>query len=93
MVNPVSPGLIVNADDLGIHPRTLQRRLKEEGESFESIKDAVRREAALKYLRQRSLPLIQVAAALGYSETSVLSRSCYRWFAASPKKLRLELSR
>lgn len=80
------------AGALGIHPRTLQRRLKEEGESFESIKDAVRRDAALRYLRQRNLPLVQVAAALGYSETSVLSRSCYRWFSVSPRKLRNELN-
>jgi AraC-like DNA-binding protein len=78
---------------LAMHPRTLQRRLKEEGQSFEAIKDSVRREAALWYLRQRDIPLVEVAAALGYSETSVLSRSCSRWFSASPKKLREKLTR
>jgi AraC-like DNA-binding protein len=77
---------------LAMHPRTLQRRLKEEGHSFEAIKDSVRREAALWYLRQRDIPLVEVAAALGYSETSVLSRSCSRWFSASPKKLREKLT-
>jgi AraC-like DNA-binding protein len=73
---------------LGIHPRALQRRLRSEGESFEAIKDSVRREIALRYLRKSSLPLIRVARMLGYSETSALSRSCYRWFSASPKQLR-----
>jgi AraC-like DNA-binding protein len=80
------------ASALNLHPRTLQRRLREEGESFEAIRDSVRREVALRYLRQPKVPLVQVAAMLGYSETSVLSRSCYRWFAASPRQLRHELN-
>ena len=73
---------------LGMHPRTLQRRLRSEGESFESIKDSVRRDLALKYLKQSTIPLIRVAKMLGYSETSALSRSCYRWFSVSPRQLR-----
>lgn len=76
------------AAELGMHPRTLQRRLRTEGESFEAIKDSVRRDIALRYLRQPDIPLIRVAEMLGYSETSVLSRSCYRWFSASPRQLR-----
>jgi AraC-like DNA-binding protein len=74
--------------ELCMHPRTLQRRLRLEGTSFEAIKDAVRREAALRYLQHSDLPLTQVAEKLGYAEISVLSRSCYRWFAASPRQLR-----
>ncbi|HWK49524.1 MAG TPA: AraC family transcriptional regulator, partial [Steroidobacter sp.] len=73
---------------LGMHPRTLQRRLRAENESFESIKDRVRRDIALRYLQQSSLPLIRIARLLGYSETSALSRSCYRWFSVSPRQLR-----
>ncbi|MFP5307747.1 MAG: AraC family transcriptional regulator [Gammaproteobacteria bacterium] len=76
------------ASMLGMHPRTLQRRLQAEGESFESIKDSVRRDIALRYLKQPSVPLIQIARMLGYSETSALSRSCYRWFSASPRQMR-----
>jgi AraC-like DNA-binding protein len=76
------------ASMLGMHPRTLQRRLRAEGESVESIKDNVRRDLVLRYLKQSSLPLIRVAKMLGYSETSTLSRSCYRWFSLSPRQLR-----
>ena len=76
------------AAELCVHPRTLQRRLKYEGRTFESIKDEVRREAALRYLQQLDIPLTQVAEKLGYAEQSVLSRSCYRWFSASPRELR-----
>ena len=73
---------------LGMHPRTLQRRLRAEGKAFEAIKDDVRRDLALRYLTRSELPLIRVAELLGYSETSVLSRSCHRWFAASPRQVR-----
>jgi AraC-like DNA-binding protein len=73
---------------LGMHPRTLQRRLREEGTSFEAIKDDVRRDAAARYLSQPDIPLTRVAALLGYSESSVLARSCKRWFDSSPRRFR-----
>lgn len=73
---------------LGMQPRTLQRRLRAEGSSFEAIKDEVRRRVALRYLKQPDIPLIRVAELLGYSSTSVLSRSCHRWYSASPRELR-----
>jgi AraC-like DNA-binding protein len=78
------------AAELCLHPRTLQRRLRAEGRSFESIKDEVRREVAMRYLQQADMPLTRVAEKLGYAEASVLSRSCYRWFSASPRQLRRE---
>lgn len=65
------------AATLGMHPRTLQRRLRAQGESFEASKDGVRRDVALRYLTQSTLPLIRVARLLGHFETSALSRSCY----------------
>jgi AraC-like DNA-binding protein len=76
------------ASALGMHPRTLQRRLRDEGVNFEEIKDEVRRDAAIRYLGQPSIPLTRVAAMLGYSEPSVLTRSCYRWFGRSPRQYR-----
>jgi AraC-like DNA-binding protein len=73
---------------LSMHPRTLQRRLREEGTSFEEIKDDVRRDAAARYLSEGDIPLTRVAALLGYSESSVLTRSCKRWFSCSPREIR-----
>ncbi len=73
---------------LSMHPRTLQRRLRAEGTSFEDIKDDVRRDAAARYLSQSDIPLTRVAALLGYSESSVLARCCKRWFDNSPRKVR-----
>ncbi len=76
------------ADMLGLGARALQRRLKAENTSFEAIRENVRRDLAARYLRQMDIPLIRVARLLGYSDASVLTRSCYRWFSASPRQLR-----
>jgi AraC-like DNA-binding protein len=78
------------ARGLGLSCRTMQRRLSEEHVSFEGIKDDVRRDLTLRYL-QGSGPFSHIAGLLGYSETSVLTRSCYRWFSQSPRKMRAEM--
>lgn len=77
------------ADMLGLHPRTLQRRLEDEGATFELIREEVYRTAVLRFLRETDLPLKQVAGVLGFSEPSALTRSCQRWFSKSPSQLRL----
>jgi AraC-like DNA-binding protein len=71
-----------------MHPRTLQRRLREEGTTFEEIKDQVRRELAQRYLSHQEVPLVQVSALLDYSEQSALGRSCRRWFDMTPRGYR-----
>jgi AraC-like DNA-binding protein len=73
---------------LYMHPRTLQRRLNEEGTTFEEIKDDVRRDLAQRYLSHPDLPLTQITALLDYSEQSALGRSCQRWFQTSPRGYR-----
>ncbi|NEX92184.1 AraC family transcriptional regulator [Caulobacter sp. 17J65-9] len=75
---------------LGMQPRTLQRRLKDEGASFEDLRDDARRMLALRYLAQPELPLSQVSALLGYAEPSAFTRSCRRWFGLSPRQLRTD---
>jgi AraC-like DNA-binding protein len=76
---------------LYMHPRSLQRRLNEEGTTFEAIKDEARRDLAARYLRQPDLPLRQIAALLDYSEQSALGRSCRRWFNMTPQGVRSAL--
>jgi AraC-like DNA-binding protein len=77
------------AAQVGLHPRSLQRHLRQAGISFEALKDEARREAALHYLTHTDIALTRIAAMLGYSETSVLTRSCKRWFGCTPNTLRL----
>ncbi len=73
---------------LNVHPRTLQRRLAEEGTSFATILDELRMARAKRYLRSTSMPMTQVAAALGLSEQSALSRCCRRWWDRTPSEVR-----
>lgn len=76
---------------LGIHPRTLQRRLRAEGTSFEKIKDDMRRETAESLLAQPSVSLSQIGLMLDYADLSTFSRSCRRWFGESPSAVRKRL--
>jgi AraC-like DNA-binding protein len=79
------------AKALGVHTRTLQRRLKDEGSSFEKIKDDARREWAETLLVQPSVSLSQIAQMLDYADSSAFSRSCRRWFGEAPRTYRARL--
>jgi AraC-like DNA-binding protein len=81
------------AAELHLHPRTLHRRLHAEGTSFQKIKDEVRRDLMLYFLQQTHLDLTRISERLGFAEQSVMTRSCRRWFAASPTGVRLNARR
>ncbi|HUD29275.1 MAG TPA: AraC family transcriptional regulator ligand-binding domain-containing protein [Novosphingobium sp.] len=76
------------AGDLGLHTRTLHRRLCEEGTSFQQIKDEVRREALLYYVRGTGHRFTWIADKLHFAEQSVMTRFCVRAFGMSPRRLR-----
>jgi AraC-like DNA-binding protein len=64
------------ASSLGLHERTLQRRLAADGAEFSDLLTGVRRELAERYLSNRSYSLTRVAEMLGYTQLS----SFTRWF-------------
>ena len=76
------------ADLLGMHQRTLQRRLDAEKTSFDDIREEVRKQTALRYLCETRIPLTQLTSLLGLSEQSALTRSCRRWFGKTPSVVR-----
>lgn len=78
----------VIAEQFRLHPKAFRRRLVAEGTNFNAVVDDVRRDMAERYLRDTDMALSHLARELGYSEQSVLSRSCRRWFGASPAALR-----
>lgn len=79
------------ADELGVHPRTLQRRLEEEGVTFAELVQGVRRRTAESYLRDTDMSLRHLATELGYLEQSAFSRASRRWFGMSPLAYRRTL--
>lgn len=80
------------AEQLALHPRTLQRRLEREQESFERLLDAQRHQLATRYLAETGLHLSQVTGLLGYAEQSSFNRACRRWFGQTPRTRRAQLA-
>jgi len=76
------------AEQFGLHPKALQRRLATEGTSFSSVIDGLRREMAEQYLRDPAITLVHLSHQLGFAEQSVLSRAAHRWFGMSPMQYR-----
>ena len=72
------------AEHLGLHERTLQRQLAELGHRFDGLVEDIRRERTDLFLAERDIPLAQIAGLLGYSEESVFTRACRRWFDQTP---------
>ncbi len=81
------------AEQLALHPRTLQRRLADEGVRCQDIIDEERRKQAVRYLSEPRLYLGQITGMLGFAEQSSLNRACRRWFGKTPRQYRAELAR
>lgn len=79
------------ANELFMHPRTLQRRLKEEGYIFEEMVDNIRKRDAQNFLAEQRMPMAQIAALLGYQEQSSFNRAAKRWFGVTPNNYRKSL--
>lgn len=74
---------------LRLPPRTLQRRLAEEGQSYAGIVESLRRELAEAYLRRR-MSIAEVSFLLGYAEPAAFHRAFKRWWGTSPESYRRE---
>jgi AraC-like DNA-binding protein len=74
------------AAELGMHKRTLQRRLRETETSFADLFDEVRADAAKHYVASGQLPLTRVALQLGFSDQSAFNHAFRRWFRRSPSE-------
>ncbi len=78
------------AKRLGLTPRSLQRRLREEGTSLQNLREEVRRELADGYLRGE-LSIAEISFLLGFSEPSAFFRAFKRWTGLTPLESRERL--
>ena len=76
---------------LALSPRTLQRRLREAGLSFNQLVDETRQQLVLHYLRDPALELAEIAFLVGFSEPGSLARAFRRWTGQSPGEYRRSL--
>jgi AraC-like DNA-binding protein len=73
---------------LHMPPRTLQRRLAQEGTSLHAEVEHIRKTMATAALRERQTPIEEVAFILGYTEPSTFYRSFKRWTGKTPHQYR-----
>jgi AraC-like DNA-binding protein len=84
----VSRGIESIASVLKLHPRTLQRRLREEGTSFAEVHDRVRYRTAMASLQQGEANLETLSEHLGFSDRRSFTRAFKRWSGVSPSAFR-----
>lgn len=77
---------------LGMTGRSLQRHLKEEGTSFQQVRDAMRLELAERYLG-KGMSLAEISFLLGFSEPSAFFRAFKRWTGLTPFEHRASITR
>lgn len=71
-----------------VTPRQLQKRLSEQGLSFKELVEEVRRERALRLLRDTSQSIGEIAQDCGYTEVSPFHRAVRRWTGLTPLQVR-----
>ena len=84
------PALSDVARHLSMSGRTLQRRLSEQGYSYQTLVDESRRELAKRLLRQTDFSLIEVTFLTGFSEQSAFTRAFKRWAGQTPRSFRVD---
>lgn len=77
--------------ELGIAPRTLQRRLNNTDTSYKSLVDEARKERSLGLISKRELGLLEISAELGFSDQSAFQKAFKRWYGQAPGRSRMLL--
>ena len=85
----LSPNIQRVSKRLALSPRTMQRRLAEDGTTFANLVDDVRKGFALASIGDTDEPIAEVGYRLGYSEISCFYRAFKRWTGVTPGSFRL----
>lgn len=89
MLSEGVPTLSSIASELAMSGRTLQRRLSEDGHSFQSVVDMARKDLAQRLLSETDYSLAEVAFLTGFAEQSGFTRAFKRWAGQTPRSYRL----
>jgi AraC-like DNA-binding protein len=77
------------ARNLGMSQRTLVRKLSEEGLNFTDILQQLRRDLAVRYLRERKLQVSKISWLLGFNDVSAFTHAFKRWTGKTPSQMRI----
>jgi AraC-like DNA-binding protein len=80
----LAAGIAQVARELGLGPRTLQRRLQEEGQRYADVLGRVRYRLAIRYLEQPGADVESVSEKLGFSDRRSFTRAFTRWSGVTP---------
>ena len=83
------PGIQDLARELHLSTRTLQRRLTDQGITFQRLLEEARRELARHYLLHSSRELNETAYLLGYEDANSFFRAFHHWEGTSPGQWRV----
>lgn len=83
------PSLNVAAQLFHVTPRTLHRRLLQEGTSFKEILENVRHMLALEHIKTGHLTVQEIAYTLGYTDIANFRRAFKRWESVAPSAYRV----
>lgn len=83
-----SLGVSAIADELKLHPRALQRRLKEENRSYSEVLANTRHKAACEMLRNSSLDVETIGYKLGFTERRSFTQAFQKWQGQTPSSYR-----
>ncbi|NBA97690.1 AraC family transcriptional regulator [Pseudomonas sp. R5(2019)] len=72
------------ARDLCISASTLRRRLADEGQTYQGLKDAVRKELAVHWLAEAHISFAEIATRLGFADTSSFYKAFRKWTGTNP---------
>lgn len=75
------------AERLSLHARTLQRRLKDEGDSYLHVQARMRHRLACQWLKG-SISIDEISARLGFSDRRAFTAAFKRWEGTTPKAWR-----
>lgn len=81
-------GIVHVARRLGLGPRTLQRRLRDEGQSFDEVHTHARFRAAMRLLEVSSEDIDAISERLGFSDRRSFTRAFKRWNGSTPSHFR-----
>lgn len=76
------------AQRLALSKRTLQRRLEDEGTSFQKVLRDTREALARHYLGRTQLPVAEISFLLGFEEPNSFFRAFNEWTGATPEAVR-----
>lgn len=83
-----TPTLAGVARGLGVGQRTLQRRLKNQEQTFAGLMESTRRVLCEGYLADPRLSIQEIGYLLGYSEQTSFFRAFKRWYGTTPAAYR-----